>query len=288
MTGEDIYYTSQDGLRLFAKSYGPNDALLTALCMHGLTRNHKDFEPMISAISALDSPCRFISVDVRGRGQSAWDEAPANYAPMKYAEDMIALLDELKLEKVVLIGTSMGGVMAMFLMAMIPDRILGVIINDVGPVVEQAGLRRISSYATAPKPVENWEAAARTVAVSQACVYPDNVEADWMAFAKRTYRENADGTVITDYDPAIMNSFSAKRPGFLVRMAAWKMFAAMNSCPLLIIRGEMSDVLGKATAKRMVKRHKSARLVTIPKIGHTPMLDEPDAVQAINTFLGAL
>lgn len=285
MTGEDIFYTSSDGVKLFAKSYGASDAPLTALCMHGLTRNHKDFEPMISA---LDSPCRFISVDVRGRGNSAWDENPENYAPLKYAEDMIALLDELKLEKVVLIGTSMGGVMAMFLMKMIPHRIIGVVINDVGPVVEQAGLRRISGYASDPKRVENWEDAARVVAASQACVFPNNLEADWMAFAKRTYRENADGTVIPDYDPAIMNSFSAKRPGFLVRLAAWKIFAEMKSRPLLILRGEISDILGKATAKRMVKRHKNASLVTIPNVGHTPMLDEPGAVQAINAFLGAL
>lgn len=285
MTGEDIFYTSKDGLRLYAKSYGPNDAPLTVLCMHGLTRNHKDFEPMISA---LDSPCRYISVDVRGRGKSERDPNPDNYSPLKYAEDMVALLDELKLQKVVLVGTSMGGVISMFLMKMIPDRILGVVINDVGPVVEQAGLKRISTYASQPKPVRDWASAARAVAASQACAFPGNLEDDWLAFARRTYVEQEDGGIIPDYDAAIMNSFSAKRPGLLVRLAVWKLFSEMKRRPLLILRGEISDVLGRATAKRMVARHKNATLVAIPNVGHAPLLDEPRAVQAIDTFLGAL
>lgn len=284
MTGDDIFYTSDDGLRLFAKCYGAADAATTVLCMHGLTRNHKDFEPMISALS---SSCRFICVDVRGRGNSDWDDNPQNYTPMKYAEDMITLLDAMKLQKVVLIGTSMGGIISMFLMKMIPERILGVVLNDVGPVVDPAGLRRISTYASAPKSVASWDAAAEAIAASQEIVYPDYTQEDWMAFARRTYREDEDGMIAPDYDPAIMNLFSPKRPGFLVRLAAWKLFSAMKARPLLILRGETSDVLAKKTARRMIKRHKNAKMFTVPRVGHAPILDETVAAMAIEAFLSA-
>ena len=120
---DDIFYQSGDGLRLYAKSYGPTDADIAVLCMHGLTRNHKDFEPMIEAVGG---PYRYIAVDVRGRGKSARDPNPENYSPVTYAQDMGALLDHLSIEKAVLIGTSMGGLMSVLMAQMMPDRILGV------------------------------------------------------------------------------------------------------------------------------------------------------------------
>ena len=125
---EDIYYTSPDGLTLFARRYGPENAPLTALCMHGLTRNHKDFEPLIEA---LDGRYQFIAVDQRGRGQSDRDPVAERYTPQTYVGDMKALLDRLGLQKVVLIGTSMGGLMSMIMMRTMPARIRGVVLNDV-------------------------------------------------------------------------------------------------------------------------------------------------------------
>ncbi|WP_300381431.1 alpha/beta hydrolase [Henriciella sp.] len=282
MTGKDIRYRSADGLDLYARSYGPEDAPLAALCMHGLTRNHKDFEPMIAE---LDGLCRFIAVDVRGRGQSGRAKEPATYTPATYASDMIALLDHLKLDKVALIGTSMGGLMSMVMATTVPQRIRGIVMNDIGPVVEQVGLDRIAGYANTVAPEPSWQAAADTVARVQGDIFPKLTGADWMAFAKRTYREREDGRVILDYDPEITRTVGEVKPDPETRAQMWKMFEAAYAVPLLLIRGEMSDILSPETANEMVTRHPDARLVTVPDVGHAPLLDEPEAVSAISDFL---
>ena len=279
---EDIRWTSSDGLKLFARAYGPADAPLTVLCMHGLTRNHKDFEPMISALGAKH---RFIAVDVRGRGASERDPNPENYSPAVYAGDMIALLDDLGLRSVALIGTSMGGLMSMIMMKMAPERIQGVVLNDVGPVLDKSGLARIARYVSDIVPLQSWQAAADTVAKVQADIFPDYGPDDWMSFAKRTYRELESGEVILDYDPEITRTVGEVQPGLLVRIAMWRLFKSMYSRPLLIIRGETSDILSEKTAAKMVKRHPNAELVTVPRTGHAPILHEPEAVTAIDHFL---
>ena len=281
---DDITWTSSDGLALYAKAYGPPDAPLTVLCMHGLTRNHKDFEPMISALRGQH---RFISVDVRGRGKSERDPRPENYSPAIYAADMIALLDSLGLESVALIGTSMGGLMSMIMAKTAPERIRGIVLNDVGPVLDKSGLARIASYVSEIAPLDNWQAAADAVASVQADIFPDYGPEDWMAFAKRTYRELESGKVILDYDPEITRSVGEVQPGLMVRIAMWRLFKSMYVHPLLIIRGETSDILSEKTAAKMFKRHPDAQLTTIPRTGHAPMLNEPVAVQAIDHFLSS-
>ncbi|WP_084399006.1 alpha/beta fold hydrolase [Henriciella aquimarina] len=285
MQTEDVHYRSADGLTLYAKSYGPTDAPLTALCMHGLTRNHKDFEPMIAALGDL---CRFVSVDVRGRARSEWASDPETYTPAVYAGDMAALLDHLKLDKVALIGTSMGGLMSMVMASTIPDRIQGIVMNDIGPVVEQAGLDRIAGYANTVEPEADWQAAAATVERVQADIFPDLSGEDWMAFAKRTYRELDDGRVLLDYDPAITRTVGEVKPDPEVQAQMWKLFEATHAVPLLLIRGEMSDILSPETASRMIAQHPDARLVTVPRVGHAPLLDEPEAVSAIADLLKRL
>lgn len=280
----DIWWNSSDGLELYAKAYGPADSSLTVLCMHGLTRNRKDFEPMISALSGQ---YRFISVDVRGRGASERDPNPENYSPSVYAGDMISLLDHLGLRSVALIGTSMGGLMSMIMMKIAPQRVRGVVLNDVGPTLEKSGLARIASYASEVEPLPNWQSAANTVANVQASIFPDYGPDDWMAFAKRTYTELDTGEVILDYDPEITRSVGEAQPGLMVRIAMWRLFKSMYARPLLITRGETSDILSAKTAEKMVKRHPNAELVTIPGRGHAPMLDEPRAIQALENFLSS-
>ncbi|RIJ21635.1 alpha/beta hydrolase [Henriciella barbarensis] len=281
----DIHYKSADGLDLFAKSYGPEDAPLSVLCMHGLTRNHKDFEPMIER---LGDRYRFIAVDVRGRGQSDWTTNPDTYSPQIYAQDMFALADQLQLSRMALIGTSMGGLMAMIMAKVAPERVSGMVLNDVGPVVNPAGLARIAAYSQDPKPVPTWQAAAEKVKAAQADAFPDFTGKDWMAFAKRTWREQEDGSVRADYDPAITRSLGEAKAGPLTKFAMWRMFGSLRSVPLLILRGETSDILSKSTARRMARRHPASELVTIPNRGHTPILDEPTSVSAISTFLQLL
>ncbi len=279
---DDIFYRSPDGLNLFAKRYGPDDAALTVLCMHGLTRNHKDFEPMIAA---LPERYQFVAVDVRGRGNSDRDPNPEHYSPALYVGDMAALLDHLKLDRVALIGTSMGGLMSMIMMKAMPQRVRGVVLNDVGPVFEKSGLDRIASYTSNVEPKAGWEDAARAVEEVQADIFPDYGPEQWMAFARRTYRELDNGSVVLDYDPAITRTVGQVRPGFLTRIAMWKLYKETTKVPLLVIRGGTSDILSERTAAKMVKRHPEAQLAIVPRVGHAPILDEPEAVHAITRFL---
>lgn len=283
--GVDIGWSSADGLSLHARAYGPETARLNVLCLHGLTRNHKDFEPMIGA---LPGHYRFIAVDVRGRGQSAHDPNPKNYSPGIYAKDMRLLLDKLALNRVALIGTSMGGLISLIMMRQMPKRIAGVVLNDVGPVVEKAGIARIAGYAGKVQPVTGWESAAAAVRTIQGAAFPDMPEDRWMDFARRTFRELPNGDVVLDYDPNIARSLGKVRPGALTNFALWRMFGGLKKAPLLVVRGALSDILSEETAREMVRRHPDARLATVPRTGHAPILDEPEAVTAIADFLARL
>lgn len=284
-TGSDIEWSSADGLSLYAKSYGPESAALTVVCIHGLTRNHKDFEPMIEA---LPGHYRFIGVDVRGRGRSAHDPDPDNYDPRTYAKDIGLLLDKLGLTRVALIGTSMGGLISLILMRTMPKRIAGVVLNDVGPVVEKAGIARIAGYAGKVRPVTGWKSAAEAVKTIQGAAFPDMPEERWMDFARRTYRELPTGEVVLDYDPNIARSLGKVKPGFLTNFALWRLFGGLKKAPLLVVRGGTSDILSEKTALEMVRRHPDAALATVPRVGHAPILDEPEAVAAISQFLSRL
>lgn len=285
LDGTGINWTSADGLTLFAKAYGPEDARLNVLCIHGLTRNHQDFEPMISA---LPRHHRYIAVDVRGRGRSAYDPQPENYKPPVYAKDMFALLDTLGIQRTVLIGTSMGGLISLLMMRAAPKRVAGLVLNDVGPVVEKAGLARIASYAGKVAPVTGWESAAAAVKTLQGSVFPDMPEERWMDFARRTYKELPSGEVVLAYDPGIAASLGKVKPGAVTNFVMWRMFGAAKKAPLLVVRGETSDILSAETAEEMIRRHPDARLATVPRTGHAPILDEPQAVSAITEFLDRL
>ena len=283
--GEDIGWTSADGLSLYAKAYGPAAAKLNVLCLHGLTRNHNDFEPMIAA---LPGHYRFIAVDMRGRGRSAFYAEPNNYNPAIYAKDMGALLDKLGIARVALIGTSMGGLISLLMTRRMQKRIAGVVLNDVGPVVEKAGIARIAGYAGKVCPVTGWESAAEAVKTIQGAAFPDLPEERWMDFARRTYRELPTGEVVLDYDPNIARSLGKVKPGPLTNFALWRMFGGLKKIPLLVVRGETSDILSEKTALEMLRRHPDAELATVPRVGHAPILDEPEAVSAITDFLARL
>ena len=165
MEKRDIFYTAHDGLKLYAAEYGPHDSDITVLCMHGLTRNHKDFEPMIRG---LELPARYISVDVRGRGRSDRDPSGETYAPPVYVQDMATLIDHLKLDNLILVGTSMGGLMAMLMAKAFPDKIKSIVINDVGPEVNPAGLKRIAGYAGGNETFDSLDDAATAIGRTQA------------------------------------------------------------------------------------------------------------------------
>lgn len=276
-----IRYTSFDGLALQAFSYGEDDAPITVVCLHGLTRNHKDFEPMIEALG-LDY--RFVAIDVRGRGASEYDPNTQNYIPPVYVRDVLTLLDILQ-RRVVLIGTSMGGIMSMLLAPLIPDRIIGVVMNDIGPEVKPAGLRRIGKYVGKAQPMPDWETAANAVKLFNVMAFPHYTDAEWMAFARRTCRERDDGSVILDYDQRISESFVSAAAPPTAQYLAWRLFSRLKKFPLLLIRGETSDLLSDRVAKRMLRRHTKANLVEVPGVGHAPLLNEPVVIETLRPFL---
>jgi pimeloyl-ACP methyl ester carboxylesterase len=278
---KDIYYPVSDGLTLYARDYPNADAEITVLCMHGLTRNSADFEDIALE---LNGRCRVISVDQRGRGLSQWDERIERYNPVTYVQDMWQLLDQLHIDKVLLLGTSMGGLMSMMMAAQAPERILGVILNDIGPQLDSKGLDRIKSYVGKGQPVETWvDAVAETQRLNGSC-FPDYGDAQWLQMAYRLYRENTDGVPVLAYDPAIAKPI-ADSDEAAVPPDLWPLFNAMAGKPVLALRGALSDLLSEACFIEMQRQLPEMVAVTVPRVGHAPALDESAAVIAIKDFI---
>ncbi|AKH42493.1 pimeloyl-ACP methyl ester carboxylesterase [Altererythrobacter atlanticus] len=275
-----IGYRSAGGdLELFARDY-PGDGP-PLLLMHGLTRNSADFVPLAQHLAGR---YRLIVPDQRGRGLSQNDPDPANYRPDIYARDMFALLDMLGVERAALIGTSMGGLMAMIMAATRPEAVSAVVLNDIGPVLDPAGLARIAGYVGPSEPFADWEEAAANCAAINRDAFPGFAEADWLAFAARTCRQRADGRVEYAYDPAIAAGFADS--GDTPQPDLWPLWEALAGKPVLLLRGALSDLLSPETAKEMERRHSGPfTLAEVPRRGHAPLLDEEAAIQAIKPFL---
>ena len=284
MQERDIVYRSADGLELYAKQWGPDDASQTVLCLHGLTRNHKDFAPMVHA---LGGDRRYIAWDTRGRGASQRDSDPTNYRNDIYARDVVTLLDHVGVDRCALVGTSMGGLISMILMNTTPERITGVVLNDIGPKLEQVGLDRIAGYVGQIKVFDSFEAAGQAVKASQSMAFPDYGDDDWTAFAKRTFVQTERGLEL-DYDPAIADSLKYIKVDEETVQIAWQLFAAMRKRPMLIVRGGLSDLFSAQTTAEMIEHHGNASEVVAENIGHAPILDEPNVASAIDKFLNSL
>ncbi|WP_285021140.1 alpha/beta hydrolase [Novosphingobium sp. fls2-241-R2A-195] len=277
------HYRSADGrLDLVARDYPAHEGAPVLLMMHGLTRNSADFEPLLDKLAGR---FRMIVPDQRGRGASQWDPDPAQYRPDVYAQDMLALMDDLGVSRAGLVGTSMGGLMAMVMQALRPDLAQAVIFNDIGPVLDPAGLARIQGYVGPGGKMADWaEAAARTRAIN-ASAFPDYGGGQWDAFARRVARENADGTVSFAYDPAISESIAGDAPS-TVPPDLWPLWDLLDAVPVLVVRGALSDLLSAATVEEMAHRHSGFyAAVEVPRVGHAPILDEPLALAAIEAFL---
>jgi pimeloyl-ACP methyl ester carboxylesterase len=276
-------WRSADGLALAARDYSgaEGEARLAVVCLHGLTRNSRDFEAVAPWIAALGR--RVLAPDVRGRGRSARASDPSSYQPAFYAADLLALLDALGIARVLLVGTSMGGLIAMTLAAMAPERLAGAVLNDVGPELAPAGIARIAGYAGQVPDVADWTAAAAYVRQLNSAVFPDYGEADWAAFARRVFTQEG-GRLRLDYDPAIAPP--TPQPG-AAPPDLWPFFErlAENGRPLLLVRGAASDLLTAETAAAMRARAPAMGYAEVPRVGHAPMLTEPEAQAAIADFL---
>lgn len=277
---KDVFFPSADGrLQLYARDYAGEGPPL--LLMHGLTRNGADFGELASRLAGR---FRVVVPDQRGRGRSQYDPEPANYVPLNYCGDMLGLIARLGLERPVLLGTSMGGLMAMMMGSMAPQHYRGMVLNDVGPVVEPAGLARIASYVGTASDVSDWTSAAEYSRLTNSSAFPHYRDEDWLRFAHRLFVEDTDGVPRLAYDPAIASGLVGSEPS-AVPVDLWPMWDALAPLPILAIRGENSDILGAATLAEMGRRHPGMRSVSVAGVGHAPMLDEPEAVMAIEHFL---
>jgi len=276
----DIYWWSSDGLRLHARDYPGADDAPPVLCMPGLTRNARDFADVARSIAPAR---RVIAVEFRGRGESGYAKDPMSYVPLTYAQDVVALLDDQKIDRFVTIGTSLGGIVTMLLAGLVPGRLAGALLNDVGPEIEPAGLARIRGYVGKPSTWPTWMHAARGVQEGNAAAYPGWGIEQWLAMAKRLYRVNSAGRIVLDYDMKIAEPF--RLPGNEAGPDMWRALAALAGVPVLVVRGALSDILSARTAERMVATLPDATLVTVPEIGHAPMLDEPAVQPALRHWL---
>lgn len=279
----DGYWWSNDNLRLHYRDYPGAQASPTILCLPGLTRNARDFATLAERLSPA---WRVIVVEFRGRGESAFAKDPMTYVPLTYAQDVQKLVVDLSLDRIVPVGTSLGGIVAMLLAAMSPARIAGAVLNDAGPELEAAGLERIRSHVGRMTSWPTWVHAARALGESNAAVYPRYALEDWLAMAKRLYRLTPQGRVMPDYDKAIAEPF--RLPGGEAGVDLWPALLALRDVPVLVVRGALSDLLAPATVDAMIARLGDAQAVTVPDAGHAPTLDEPEAVAAIDALLARI
>lgn len=277
---EDRYWLSEEGLKLHYRDYpGPADRP-PILCLPGLTRNARDF----ANLAALLSPrWRVLAVDLRGRGKSEYAKDPMTYLPLTYARDVQDLLRDLEIDRYVAFGTSLGGLLTMILAASGTGEIAGAMLNDVGPELEPGGLGRIRTYVGKSQTWPTWMHAARAVGEANRDVYPGYAIEDWLAMAKRLYRLNSSGRVVLDYDMKIAEPFRV--PGNESGTEMWHAFEQLKKVPTLIVRGGLSDLFAASVADRMLAALDQGELVTVPDVGHTPTLDEPEVVDAVERLL---
>jgi pimeloyl-ACP methyl ester carboxylesterase len=282
---EDRYWTSADGLTLHYRDYaGPDEGQsLPVLCLHGLTRNARDFEGLAQH---LTQSRRVIVPEMRGRGMSEYATDTSTYAPPTYVGDVEKLLSELGIERFIAVGTSMGGLMTMLMAAAKPGRIAAAVINDIGPVVEAEGVARIGSYVGQGRSYPTWMHAARSLQSVHSSAFPDFDLDQWLGMAKRTLVVGQNGRISYDYDMAIAEPFS--QPNNAAPPNLWLAYEALRDVPMLLVRGELSDLLSEDTVSQMGVRNPALRTVTVPRTGHAPTLDEAPVRSAIDSLLAEL
>lgn len=282
---DHFYRSADDRLDLYARVYDDCTDGIPILMMHGLTRNSADFE---NIAELLRPDNQLVIADQRGRGRSEYDPVSANYHPGVYAEDMFALLGSLGIEQAILLGTSMGGIIAMLMAARQPDIARALIVNDIGPEVTPAGLERLRNYVGKPVQVSDWQDAADHCRQTNKIAFPEYRSEDWKAFAKRTFIADECGVPKLAYDMAISEGVQGQAPT-AAPADLWQAWDLLSQVPVLAIHGERSDILSAETLEQMKRRH-SGRflLVEIPGRGHAPMLDEPIACSTITEFLDGL
>jgi pimeloyl-ACP methyl ester carboxylesterase len=283
-SGESRFITAPDGLKLHVRDYGDRrHGRLPIVCLPGLSRTAEDFAPLATAISGhATEPRRVLALDYRGRGLSDYDRNPGHYAIHVELADVIAVLVACGATPAVFVGTSRGGILAMTLATRQPGAIAGVVLNDIGPVIEAQGLKRIRGYlGKLPEPRTFEEGADILRRISQAN-FPNLGAADWMTAARLRWREQ-NGRLVATYDPALSRNFAAMNLDRPIP-SMWPHFEALAGVPVMVIRGAYSDVLSSETVAAMKTRHPALDVLEIADQGHAPLLAEPNVIARIAQF----
>ena len=280
---EERYVEAADGLRLYCRDYPNPSSRSVVLCLPGLTRNSCDFAPLATHISKAR---RVLCPDLRGRGKSGYDPTWRNYNPGQYAADLWQLLDTLQVEEAVVIGTSLGGWMAMLLNHQRPGRIAGVVMNDIGPEADPGGIARVVSTAGRLDVVGSLAEAIEQAKSVYSIAFPDWSEEQWQAYTEATYRPLDDGRFDMNFD---RNIGHAAREGVSgLDIDPWTMFNGLAAVPTLLIHGVLSDILTAPIIDKMHEQKPDLQVVPVRNRGHAPLLDEQEAVDAITTFLESI
>jgi pimeloyl-ACP methyl ester carboxylesterase len=281
------FIATQDGLKLFVRAYGtPSGNHLPVFCLHGLARTSADFHRLAIALSGdAANPRQVFAMDYRGRGRSDYDPNPANYNVGVELNDVLTTLGTLGIGPAVFIGTSRGGILTMLLASVRPDVLAGAVLNDIGPVIEPQGLMRIKGYVGKLSQPASFEEAGETLRRLFGAQFTGLTADDWRAFAQRTF-EARDGTLVASYDPALAQGLAAldiDQP----QPPLWQQFDALAGVPVMVVRGENSDLLSPNTVAAMRQRRPDLQVVEVPGQGHAPFLMEDDIIARIGQFIAA-
>ncbi|MBD9371619.1 alpha/beta hydrolase [Rhizobium sp. ARZ01] len=273
---------------LYVRDYRPADpsAVLRApiVCLAGLSRNARDFDQFASMISSdSERPRRVLALDYRGRGRSGWDENKANYNLAVECDDVLTAMAAFGIERAIFVGTSRGGLILHLLAASKPDMLEAMILNDIGPVVEVAGLQEITAYLGRGSEPKDWNDAANILHSTHGPTFPALTAMDWHDMARAIYAEK-DGRIVADFDPAIAEQLRAldlAKP----LPELWPQFEAFKAIPVMAVRGEHSRLLSDKTLTKMARRHPGLRSCIAKGQGHAPLLHKSDIFTAITEFL---
>ena len=282
-----VFVTAPDGLTLHLRSYGSRPAsALPIVCLPGFARTAADFHPLAAALAADPAnPRRVFAFDYRGHGRSEYDINPDNYTTVRVAlADLSAVLIALELAPAIFVGTSYGGLLAMMLAVLRPTAIAGVILNDIGPVIEPQGLVRIKGHVGNLPIPRNFEEGAEILRWLSGAQFPKLAPQDWIAFAHRTWREHGGG-LVPDYDPRLARAL--RGVDLLHSPTLWNEFDALARVPLMVIRGANSDVLASTTLQMMLTRRDALDVAVVPDQGHPPLLAEPRLIRRIADFVAS-
>lgn len=283
--GRSIFVTAQDGLRLHVREYGSRTAVagLPVVCLPGLTRTVADFDSLAPALAADGR--RVICIDSRGRGRSDYDKNPANYNPAVELNDVITVLTTLAVETAVFIGSSRGGILTMLMGAARPAAIAGVVLHDIGPVIETAGVVRINNYVGKLPQPRTFAEGAEILKGLFGAQFPKVTGEHWVDAAHRTWHLR-DGALVLTYDVELAHSLGqidATHP----LPALWNEFDTLRNVPMLVIHGEHSDILAPVTIEAMAGRHPGMQLIEVPDEGHPPALAGRQIIGNVRNFVAA-